>query len=219
MISVSDLAANTRIPSNYFATDVYVRSDLELGLLENRRNDRLLAMPEPLLKAIYSGLDKETGQAARLVLYNCGRWWGKNFYARFSEEVSDYYETPLAEMKMLDFLQCLQQCWKTHGWGKIDLDKNYIGQGFLIVKTWNAPFAIHTPKLGVPVCFLDAGVFSSFFSQLSGKDLYCVQTSCESLGAECNDFVIGLEKRLSPIEPLVEKGESHDSIMKKLLQN
>ena len=219
MISVSDLATNQRIPTNYFATDVYVRSDLELGLLENRRNERLLAMPEPLLKAIYSGLDKETGQAARLVLYNCGRWWGKNFYARFSEEVSDYYETPLAQMKMLDFLQCLQQCWKTHGWGKLDLDRQHMGQGFLILKTWNAPFAAHTPQLGVPVCFLDAGVFSAFFSQLSGQDLYCVQTSCESLGAECNYFIVGLEKRLSPIEKLVEDGKSHDAIIENLLQN
>ena len=36
MISVADLLTNNRVPGNYFATDVYVRSDLELGLLENR---------------------------------------------------------------------------------------------------------------------------------------------------------------------------------------
>ncbi|MDJ1168344.1 4-vinyl reductase [Roseofilum sp. BLCC_M154] len=218
MISVSDLVTNNRIPSNYFATDVYVRSDLELGLLENRRGDRLLAMPEPLIKAIYSGLDKETGQASKLVLYNCGRWWGKNFYARFAEEVSEYYEKPLADMSMLDFLQSLKQCWQTHGWGKIDLDQSYISQGFLVVKTWNAPFATHGPKLGFPICFLDAGVFSAFFSQLSGKDLYCVQTSCESLGAECNYFVVGLEKRLSQIEQQIEQGKSHAEIIQKLTE-
>ncbi|MDJ1180072.1 4-vinyl reductase [Roseofilum sp. BLCC_M91] len=216
MISVSDLVTNNRIPSNYFASDVYVRSDLELGLLENRRGDRLLAMPEPLIKAIYSGLDKETGQASKLVLYNCGRWWGKNFYARFAEEVSEYYEKSLADMSMLDFLQSFKQCWKTHGWGQIELDQSYIAQGFLVVKTWNAPFATHSPKLGVPVCFLDAGVFSAFFSQLSGKDLYCVQSACESLGAECNHFILGLENRLSQIENLIEQGKAHAEIMQQL---
>ncbi|MDJ1173014.1 V4R domain-containing protein [Roseofilum capinflatum] len=215
MISVSDLVTNNRIPSNYFASDVYVRSDLELGLLENRRGDRLLAMPEPLIQAIYSGLDKETGQASKLVLYNCGRWWGKNFYARFAEEVSEYYEKSLADMSMLDFLQSFKQCWKTHGWGKIELDQSYISQGFLVVKTWNAPFAAHSPKLGVPVCFLDAGVFSAFFSQLSGKDLYCVQSACESLGAECNHFILGLEKRLSQVEDLVGE-KTHAEIMQQL---
>jgi len=218
MISVSDLVTNDRIPSNYFATDVYVRSDLELGLLENRRGDRLLAMPEPLIKAIYSGLDKETGQASKLVLYNCGRWWGKNFYSRFAEEVSEYYEKPLAEMRMLEFLQSFKQCWKTHGWGKIELDQSYIGQGFLVVKTWNAPFATHGPNLGVPICFLDAGVFSALFSQLSGKDLYCVQTSCESMGAECNHFIVGLEERLSKIQGWIEQGQSHTKIMSNLTE-
>jgi len=36
MISVADLIIDNRIPGNYFASDVYVRSELELGLLENR---------------------------------------------------------------------------------------------------------------------------------------------------------------------------------------
>jgi hypothetical protein len=43
MISVADLLTNNRVPGSYFATDAYMRSDLELGLLENRRGDRLLA--------------------------------------------------------------------------------------------------------------------------------------------------------------------------------
>jgi hypothetical protein len=68
MISVADLLTNDRLPSNYFANDVYVRGTLELGLLENRRGDRLLALPSVFIKAIYQGLDKETGQATQLVL-------------------------------------------------------------------------------------------------------------------------------------------------------
>ncbi|MEO1208031.1 MAG: 4-vinyl reductase, partial [Cyanobacteria bacterium J06638_20] len=39
MISVADLLVNNRVPGNYFATDAYVRSDLEMGLLENRQGD------------------------------------------------------------------------------------------------------------------------------------------------------------------------------------
>jgi len=219
MISVADLLVENKIPGNYFASDVYVRSDLELGLLENRRGDRLIAMPETLLQAIYSGLDKETGQASRLVLYNCGRWWGKNFYARFCEELSDYYKTPLAEMAMVEFVQCLQQCWQTHGWGKIDLDNAYHQQGFLVVKIVNSPFAAHAPKGDRPVCFLDAGVLSVFFSQLTGRELECIQTSCESMGADCNYFVLGLEERLQPVSEMVENQIEHAEIMQKLVNS
>lgn len=216
MISVADLLADSRVPGNYFAHDVYVHSDLEMGLLENRRGDRLLALPESLLQAIYAGLDKETGQASSLVLLNCGRWWGKNFYARFCEELTDYHERPLAELSMVEFLQSLQQCWKTHGWGKIDLDQTYQQKGFLVVQITNSPFATYAPRQDRPACSLEAGILSSFFSQLTGRDLHCVQTSCESMGADCNRFVLGLEKRLEPADAMVTAGQSHDAIMQQL---
>lgn len=217
MISVADLLTNNRVPGNYFATETYVRGDLEMGILENRRGDRLLALPETLIQGIYAGLDKETGQASRLVLFNCGRWWGKNFYTRFREEISDYYGTALANMSMIEFLQCLQHCWITYGWGKLELDQTYHPRGFLVIKTWYSPFASQAPKgIALPACFLEAGVLASFFSQLTNKDLHCVQTSCESLGADCNRFVLGLGTRLKPAEVMVEQQQDHDTIMQQL---
>ncbi|HAO12619.1 MAG TPA: 4-vinyl reductase, partial [Planktothrix sp. UBA8407] len=91
MIEINNLLIKPQLPGNYFAYDAYVKGDLELGLLENRLGGRLLGLPSTLLEAIYTGLEQETGQAARLVLFNCGRWWGKNFYVRFCEEISEYY--------------------------------------------------------------------------------------------------------------------------------
>ncbi|MGA7932750.1 MAG: V4R domain-containing protein [Kovacikia sp.] len=216
MISVADLLVNNRVPGNYYASDIYVRSDMEMGLLENRRGDRLLALPEPLIQAIYSGLQKETGQASRMVLFNCGRWWGKNFYTRFREEITEYYGVSLAEMSMAEFFQCLQSCWVTYGWGKIELDQSYQQRGFLVIKIWNSPFVRQAPKGDRPVCFLEAGVLSSFFSQLTGKDLHCVQTTCESLGADHNQFILGLAKRLGSAEAMVENQQDHDTILKNL---
>jgi predicted hydrocarbon binding protein len=216
MISVADLLVNNRVPGNYFATDAYVRSDLEMGLLENRRGDRLLALPETLIQAIYSGLQKETGQASRMVLFNCGRWWGKNFYTRFREEITEYYGVSLAEMSMAEFLQCLQSCWIAYGWGKVELDQSYQQRGFLVIKIWNSPFVRQAPKGDRPACFLETGVLSSFFSQLTGKDLHCVQTTCESLGGDYNRFILGLSKRLGPVEAMVENHQDHDTIMQKL---
>jgi len=216
MISVADLLTNNRVPGNYYATDTYVRSDLEMGLLENRRGDRLLALPETLIQAIYSGLQKETGQASSLVLFNCGRWWGKNFYIRFREELTDYYGSSLADMAMAEFLRCLQSCWVTYGWGKIELDHSFHQRGLLIVKIWNSPFASQAPKGDLPVCHLEAGVLSSFFSQLTGKDLHCVQTTCESTGADYNRFILGLTKRLQPVENMVASRLDHDTIVQKL---
>ncbi len=216
MISVADLLTNNRVPGNYYAANAYVQGDLELGVLENRRGDRLIAIPETLIQGIYAGLEKETGQASKLVLFNCGRWWGKNFYTRLREELSDYYGTSLAEMPMVEFLQCLRQCWITYGWGRIELDQTHQSRGFLILKSWNSPFAALAPKIGTPVCFLEAGVLCSFFSQLTGRELDCIQTACESMDADCNRFVLGLAKRLKPAETMVQNHIPHDSIMERL---
>lgn len=217
MISITDLLTDNRIPGNYFASDAYVQGDLELGLLENRRGERLLALPETLLQGIYAGLEKETGQASRLVLYNCGRWWGKNFYARFCEELTDYYQTPMADMPMVEFIQCLEQCWVTHGWGLIKLDHSYQDRGFLVATITNSPFIKHAPKGDQPVGFLEAGALCSFFSQLTGREMHCVQTTCESMGADSNRFVLGLPKRLEPAETMVTNLD-HDAIMQQLCQ-
>ncbi len=217
MISIANLLEdNDKLPGNYFSWDVYVKGDLELGLLENRRGDRLLALPDTLIDAIYSGLEKETGSATRLVLFNCGKWWGKNLYVRFCEEIQDYYNKSIAEMDMISFVQCLQQFWKTHGWGLFEFDQTYYQQGFLVFKITNSSFAKKTKNWSGPACFLEAGILTSYFSQLTGRELTCVQTTCESLGADCNRFILGLPDRLEPVEGWVTEGLDHNTIMHRL---
>uniref|UniRef100_B8HN29 4-vinyl reductase 4VR n=1 Tax=Cyanothece sp. (strain PCC 7425 / ATCC 29141) TaxID=395961 RepID=B8HN29_CYAP4 len=217
MIAVADLLQGNRLPGNYFAPDAYLQGDFESGLLENRRGARLVALPETLLQAIYAGLEKETGQASRIVLFNCGRWWGKNFYRRFVEEVSAYYDRPLAEMAMAEFLQCMKQCWKTHGWGVFELDVSHYQNGFLVVELSHSAFAAAAPKENSsPACDVEAGLLSAFFSQLTGRELHCVQTACESLGADRNYFILGLRERVEPAAAWLEEGHDHATILDRL---
>lgn len=217
MIDVSNLLQQQKpIGGNYFAHDAYVSGDFEIGLIENRAGARLIAFPRLLLEAMYTALEQETGQASGLVLYNCGRWWGKNFYRRFAAEVTEYYGKPLAEMEMVQFIECIKQCWKTYGWGIMDMDLTHYEQGFLVVKTSHSPFAEAAPKSTKPMCFAEAGLLSAFFSQLSGKELDCVQTGCESKGEEYNYFVLGIKDRVSKAQAWLEEGQDHQTIMERL---
>lgn len=218
MIDVAALIKDLPLRGNYFAPDAYVQGEIEFGLIENRSGSRLLALPETLLQALYVGLEEETGQGAGLVLFNCGRWWGKSFYRRFVEEVSNYYDKPLAQMEMVEFLQCLKQCWKTHGWGILNVDFQYYQQGFLVVSVENSAWAKAAPSGNQPRGFLEAGIFSAFFSQLTGRDLHCVQISCESMGAEYSAFVLGLAERLQSIEAWREEGYDCAMILQLLCQ-
>ena len=219
MITIADLLQDSSLPGNYFAPDAYVQGDFESGLIENRQGRRLLALPDTLLKGIYAGLESEVGPAAGTVLYNCGRWWGKNFHRRFSEEVSTYYCKSISEMEMVELLQCLRQCWKAHGWGIIDLNVDHYQQGFLVVKVEQSAFATIARSPEKPSCFLEAGLLSAFFSELSGTKLHCEQTTCESLGADCNLFILGVAKRLESINAWLEQGDDHATIMQRLCSN
>jgi len=219
MISIASLLEKKPLKGNYFAPDAYLQGDFELGLLETRQGSRLIALPEVLLQGIYDGLEQEIGQASGIVLYNCGRWWGKSFYRRFIEEVSEYYETPLAQMEMIEFVSCLKQCWKTHGWGVADFDFDCYGEGFIVVKTVNSPFAASAPQNKQFACQIEAGILSAFFSQLTGEELGCVQTSCESMGAECNYFVIGLENRIKLANGWLEENQDHPTILERLCRS
>ncbi|MFN5396702.1 MAG: 4-vinyl reductase, partial [Pseudanabaena sp.] len=119
MISVADLIKENRIPSNFFDYNSYVKGDLEIGLLENRRGDRLIAVPETLISSLYAGLAKETGQASRLVLFNCGKWWGKNFYTRFTESRVEYYSQSHCANDMINLNQSFKEILQTQCWGQI----------------------------------------------------------------------------------------------------
>lgn len=219
MIDVAELLKEEYLPGNYFAPDAYVQGDAELGLLENRKGARLIALPETLLQGIYAGLEDEVGPAAGLVLFQCGQWWGKYFYRRFVEEVSEYYGRPLAQMEMVEFVQCLKQCWRTYGWGIIELDFDFYQQGFLVVSVSNSAFAQAAQGKSRPNCFAEAGLLSVFFSQLTGQTLHCVQTSCESMGAEHNTFVLGLPERVKVAEAWLEEGHDHATVMERLCHN
>jgi predicted hydrocarbon binding protein len=216
MIDVAALAQDKPLRGNYFSPDAYVQGDVEFGLIQNRSGSRLLALPETLIKGLYVGLAEEIGSSSTIALFSCGRWWGKSFYRRFAEELEGYYGQPLAAMDMVQFLQCLKECWKAHGWGVLEVDLKYYQQGFLVLKTTNSAFIQLAPQGEQMMGSLEAGIFSAFFSQLTGQELHCVQTTCESLGVETNHFVVGLESRLKTINAWLEESHDHATIMELL---
>jgi uncharacterized protein len=217
MASIADLLKQKpRLAGNLFAADTYFQSDIELGMLKNRQGSRLLALPSALVDVLYSGLEYELGASTGYVLYQCGYHWGKAFYRRFVTEVSEYYGQPVAQMGTLEFVQALQQCWKTSGWGQLEMNFDAHQQGFLGVSVQNSAFTKSREGHDKPQAEIEAGFLSAFFSQLTGQPLECVQSACEALGAPANQFILGLKDRLKPAEAWLEEGLDHATILDRL---
>ncbi len=216
MINIAELTSSPTLWRNYFSPDTYLKGDIEFGLIESRSGSRLVALPEPFLEALLASLKHETGQSAGFVLFQCGYRWGKNFYRRFAAEVSEFYQKPLAQLEMVHFLQCLKQCWLTHGWGCLELSIDHYQQGLLVAQVQYSASAQVASSESEQSCHLEAGILSAFFSQLTGQELNCCQTSCESQGNTVNTFIIGLAERLKPVNAWLLEGQDHETILSRL---
>lgn len=215
MIDVAELLANPSKQGNVFSPDVYINGETELGLLENRFGSRLVALPETLLQAIDTTLEYEVGGAKALIQEQYGRWWGRTFYRRFQQEIQSYYGKPLNELTMLDFIQCLKQCWISYGWGTISVDVEAYQQGYLAVTLTDPPSCLSPTPEGKPGCSVESGFLSGFFSQLTQQDLNTIEIPNQKQSTTFN-FVLGLSERLKPVSALAEEGYEFSTIMSRL---
>ncbi len=225
MATLQDILDHHVLPSHCFTPQYYIKADIHTGLLESRGGYRLAAFPFTLLKSIYSGLRYETGQAARLILFNCGRDWGSEFFARVEDELSSYHHQPMGELPIGLLIDALSDLWSTHGWGKLHLNFNHTDQGIVVAETTSSGFARAAGELKEtdkdqpqePSCHLEAGVLASLFSGLAKRSLTCLQTACESMGHPQNLFIITAPDRLKDGQEWIRKGLSHQEIMDLLL--
>ncbi|MDX2271775.1 MAG: V4R domain-containing protein [Cyanobacteriota bacterium] len=223
MTTLLELLQERPLTGHCFKPEYYIKADIHSGLLESRGGYRLAAFPEMLLKAIYSGLRYETGQAARVILYNCGQEWGQEFFRRFEQELTQYHQQPLVDLPIGVLIDAFQDLWATHGWGRLNLNFEHGDHGLVEAIVFNSGFAAaarvaHPDQLTQePSCYLEAGVLSTVFSKLSGRDLTCVQTQCESMGSDRNCFLIGTSQRLRDCPEWIRKGISHSEILQRLL--
>lgn len=215
MIDVAALLASPQKQGNVFSSDAYINGEMELGLIENRFGSRLVALPETLLKAIDTTLEYEVGGAKALIQDQYGRWWGRTFYRRFQDEVQAYYSKPLSDLSMIDFIQCLKECWISYGWGTIDVNVDAYQQGYLVVMLQNPPSSLSPAEAGKPGCSVESGFLGGFFGQLTQQDLSAIEIPSHS---ESSDFyfILGLPERLKPISALVEEGYEFKTIMDRI---
>lgn len=217
---------NSRIPGNYFAPRTYVKSEAATGLLSTRQGNRLLAVPETLLRSIHIALRKETGQAAPLALYTFGFWWGGSFYDRLRSEVESYYNTTIPQMNAVEFLAMMREIWAVHGLGSLTLDFSYKNQGFIKVTTENSALRLGT-ELGVaegelPSYHLEAGFIAAWFSRWAGKNLRACATDLKinsgikvETNPKQNHFLVGLAPQIEQAELWVKQGLSCSQILEK----
>jgi uncharacterized protein len=190
------------IPANCFNPKSYVKSHPASGLLATRHGDRLIAVPEALLRSIPKILRVEAGEASYLALYTFGDNWGKTFGNRMVQDMVKYYRRSILDTIATEFFANVQSVWAVHGLGKPSIDFMLADRGLLIVTIENSGIAggMTVEENSTSRSFsLEAGFLSGWFSTITGKQL----RACASNWSEAPNslqFLVGSTTHIESIE-------------------
>ena len=190
------------IPTNCFNPKRYVKSEPASGLLATRHGDRLIAVPELLLRSIPRILRVEAGEASYLALYTFGDNWGKTFGNRMMQDLVKYYRQPILETIATEFFANVEAAWAVHGLGKPSIDFSLAERGLLVVTIANSGIANGQTVENNPTYrsfSLEAGFLAGWFSNLTGEKL----GACASNWSEAPSsmqFLVGSKTHIESIE-------------------
>ncbi|WP_373543952.1 hypothetical protein [Chamaesiphon sp.] len=190
------------IPANCFNPKGYVKSHPASGLLSTRHGDRLIAIPEVLLRSIPKILRVEAGEASYLALYTFGDNWGKTFGDRMVQDMVKYYRQPILSTIASEFFVNVQSVWAVHGLGKPSVDFSLAERGLVVVTIANSGINSGTtvePNPTYRSFSLEAGFLAGWFSNLTGKPLRACASNWSEAGASLQ-FLIGSIPQIESIE-------------------
>jgi uncharacterized protein len=195
-------ASTIRIPANCFNPKGYVKSNPTSGLLSSRNGDRLIAIPELLLRSIPKTLRAEAGEASYLALYTFGDRWGKTFYNRIMQDMVKYYRQPILDTIASEFFVNAGEAWAVHGLGRPSIDFKLSERGLLVVTIANCGIgggmAIEADATYRSFS-LEAGFLAGWFSALTDKPLRACAIDWSDAPTSL-EFLVGSVTHIESIE-------------------
>ncbi len=202
MATSLSIESSISIPANCFTPKGYVKSHPASGLLSTRYGNRLIAIPELLLRSIPKTLREEAGEASYLALYTFGTHWGKTFCDRVMQDMVKYYRQPILETVAAEFFVNVQEAWAVHGLGKPSIDFRLAERGLLVVSIANSGIGgdaqIEADATSRSFS-LEAGFLAGWFSALTDKQLRACASNWSAAPASL-DFLVGSISHIESIE-------------------
>lgn len=190
------------IPANCFNHKSYVKANPASGLLATRHGDRLIGIPEVLLRSIPKILRVEAGEASYLALYTFGDNWGKTFSRRIVQDMVRYYRQPILETISNEFFINIQSAWAVHGLGKPSIDFRLADRGLLIVTIQNSGIANGNTIEDNPThrsFSLEAGFIAGWLSNLTKQKLRACASNWSDAPTSM-EFLVGSIEHIESIE-------------------
>ncbi len=202
MATSLSLESSISIPANCFTPKGYVKSHPASGLLSTRYGDRLIAVPELLLRSIPKTLRAEAGEASYLALYTFGNHWGKTFCDRVMQDMVKYHRQPILNTIAAEFFVNVQEAWAVHGLGRPSIDFKLAERGLLVVTIANSGIGgeVEIEANATYRSFsLEAGFLAGWFSALTDEKLKACASNWSEAPASLQ-FLVGSVSHIESIE-------------------
>ena len=89
-------------------------------------------------------------------------------------------------------------------------------QGFMFINLFDSAVARTLGDVGKPVCYLYAGLFAGFFTEMVKKQLSCIEIQCYSMGETYCKFLLGGQDRIDAAAFWINEGATARDIEKRL---
>ncbi|MEM1416480.1 MAG: V4R domain-containing protein [Myxococcota bacterium] len=198
---------------NHYRPESYFSLNVKNGVMRAPTGQRMLTMPEDFLTGLHAGLEDETGQAAPVILYTVGKFWGRQFAKNHAQEIRSFYKKDAEELPTAFYLHVLRRAWGLYGWGHLDLSFEHQEHGFIEAIVDGALYSDAVGNVGRTTDHLVAGALASITSHIAGRDLECVEVACKSQGdAQCR-FLVGMSQRVDTVSQWVQQKRSASEIL------
>mgnify|MGYP005858076197 CR=1 FL=1 len=203
---------------NYYDPEDFFDIRPETGEIRRRDGQRVLALSEDFIAAVLAGMSHEIGEeAARAILYQTGYRWALEDMRNFNDNiVKEFGNTPVSGMHLAFVLETWWWPLTTMGWGAWKYDFNMKSQGIITVDLYESVVAKSLERLGKPVCYWYAGLFSGLMTHLSKKELASIEIQCFASGHDVCRFMVGSDKRINPAAFWVEEGATAQEVLERL---
>ncbi|TVR02584.1 MAG: hypothetical protein EA398_07620 [Deltaproteobacteria bacterium] len=209
-----DLIHDAFRPRPYVLRDTYLRTSAFEGTIHTEGGQRVMVLPEELIQGLHRAVEHETGRAASLILYGCGRRWGERMIERWRGEWREYYDAKIEDADYTAFEAFLVVVFADHGWGSLEVDFAMAEEGLLEFRLRNSVFARLITGTEQPVVdHIFTGFFAAIASAFSGETLDAIEIASTRSGAPACRFIVALPDRIDRARERALDGATGDELL------